>query len=94
MLIFLLLGIIVIIRGPAVWDRLLGLNIVSAKTLMIIILLAGLYGSSQLLEFAVVYALLGFIGTVFTAHFIMERKKSVQKLNLEKAEEDSDGNSR
>jgi multicomponent Na+:H+ antiporter subunit F len=85
--VFLLLGVYIIVKGPAVWDRFLGLNIISAKIIIIILLLASQYGQSNLLDFAIVYALLGFIGTVFTAHFIMERKR----IEYQKAKESEEG---
>jgi multicomponent Na+:H+ antiporter subunit F len=78
---YVLLGIIVIaglrvILGPTVWDRLLGLNLIAAKVLIAIVLLASLLGESYLLDIALVYAVLGFIGTVLIARFFDRRDGS------------------
>jgi len=64
-----------VIKGPTVWDRLLGLSLVSTKVNLIIIVYASINGLAYLLDVAIVYALLGFIGTVFTATFLRERAK-------------------
>lgn len=61
--------------GPTVWDRLLGLNLISSKILTAIVLLASLLGESYLLDIALVYAVLGFIGTVLIARFFERRDR-------------------
>ena len=62
-----------VIKGPSIWDRLLGLNLISTKILVMIILFASLNNTSFLLDIAIVYALLGFIGLVFIARFLLDR---------------------
>ena len=62
-----------VIIGPSVWDRLLGMNLISTKIIMIIIVLASIYERSFILDFAIIYALSGFIGTIFIALFLSER---------------------
>ena len=59
--------------GPSVWDRLLGVNLISAKIIIIIILYSSITGMTFLLDFAIIYALSGFIGTIFIALFLSER---------------------
>jgi len=59
--------------GPSVWDRLLGMNLISLKIIVIIILYASISGMTFLLDFAIIYALSGFIGTIFIALFLSER---------------------
>jgi multicomponent Na+:H+ antiporter subunit F len=66
-------GIIRVIIGPTIWDRLLGLNLISSKIIMSIIVFALIIQRTFLLDIAIVYALLGFIGSVLIARFI-ERK--------------------
>lgn len=65
-----------VILGPTIWDRLLGLNLISSKVLTAIVLLASLLGESYLLDIALVYAVLGFIGTVLIARFFERREDS------------------
>jgi len=73
MLIFLSLYIVRIIRGPSIWDRLLGLNLISTKIVLIIIIFASLQETSYLLDFAIAYTLLGFIGIMLIARFLLGR---------------------
>lgn len=64
-----------IIKGPSVWDRLLGLNLFSINMIIIMILYALINEIDYLLDIAIVYALLGFIGIVFIARFIQRKGK-------------------
>ena len=67
-----LIAAIRIILGPTVWDRLLALNMISAKILIAIVLIAALTGRSFLLDIALVYALLGYISTVLFARIVRD----------------------
>ena len=67
--------------GPSVWDRLLGMNLIASKIILIIILFSAVMEMDFLLDFAIIYALSGFIGTIFIALFLVER-------DLTKTEED------
>ncbi|MCL2405229.1 MAG: monovalent cation/H+ antiporter complex subunit F [Defluviitaleaceae bacterium] len=62
-----------VIIGPSVWDRLLGMNLIMSKTILIIILFASIFETTFLLDFAIIYALSGFIGTIFLALFLSRR---------------------
>ena len=61
--------------GPSMWDRLLGMNLISTKIIAIIIVVASLYERAFLLDFAIIYALSGFIGTIFLALFLCDHRK-------------------
>jgi len=63
-----------LIRGESKWNRLLGLNLVSAKVTLVIVLLAVATGNTFYLDIAIVYVLLSFIGVVALADYIVERK--------------------
>ena len=75
MLVFLFLFIIRAIKGPSIWDRLMAMNIISTKIIIIIIVFASVNETAYLLDFAIIYALFGFIGTIFIALFLSERSK-------------------
>jgi multicomponent Na+:H+ antiporter subunit F len=78
MTIITLLGIgslIRIIYGPSIWDRILGLNLFSAKITMLVVLFAFYQKKSFLLDIAIVFALLGFISITFISRFIMKKGK-------------------
>lgn len=63
------------VLGPTSWDRLLGFSQLSALCIPFLVLMAILYGLDYLLDIAITYALLGFIGTLFMARFIRRRGK-------------------
>jgi len=76
---FVLLCIIRAVKGPSIWDRLLGLNLVTTKVLVIIVLFSYLNDLPYLVDLAIIYALVGFIGTIFTALFLMARVKEAKE---------------
>ena len=73
MLLLLAVYICIAVKGPSVWDRLLCMSLVSSKVVTIIIIFASVNNLSILLDIAIVCILLGFIGTIFTARFILDR---------------------
>ena len=75
LLVYLFLFMVRVIMGPSVWDRLLGMNLISVKIIMIIIVYASVYETAFILDFAIIYTLFGFIGVIFTALFLLERAK-------------------
>ena len=76
LVVFLFMYLLCVIRGPSVWDRLLGMNLLSIKIVMIIAVFASLNNTAYILDFAIIYALFGFIGVIFVALFLLERTKS------------------
>ncbi|MFZ7131753.1 MAG: monovalent cation/H+ antiporter complex subunit F [Eubacteriales bacterium] len=70
---FIMLVVVRVILGPTIWDRLLGLNMISSKIIMLIVILAAWHDKSFYLDIALAYAFLGFIGTVLIARFIERR---------------------
>lgn len=64
-----------LIKGPSVWDRLLALNLFSVTMIIVMIIYALIENIDYLLDIAIVYALLGFIGIVFMARFIQRKGK-------------------
>lgn len=64
-----------VVLGPTVWDRLLGLNMISAKIIMSIVFLSVVTDKTYLMDIALVYSILGFIGTVLISRFIEMKGK-------------------
>ena len=62
-----------IIEGPSIWNRLLGMNLVTTKIILMIIVFASMHSTAYFLDFAIVYAVCGFIGTIFLANFMSDR---------------------
>ena len=73
LIILVILVLIRVIKGPSLWDRLLGFNMISSKIVMLIVILAYVLNSSFYLDVALAYAILGFIGTILFAKFIEKR---------------------
>ena len=80
-MLWILLGLLVMyilraVLGPSIWDRLLAMNLISTKIIVIIVVLASVFysGLAYLLDFAIIYALSGFMGTIFIALFLSDRK--------------------
>ena len=56
--------------GPTVVDRILAINIVVTKTLVVLVLLATVFGRAMLLDVALIYGLLNFVLTVVATRYI------------------------
>ncbi len=63
-LITILLALVRALLGPTVYDRIAAMNMLGTKTLLLIAVFAFLTGRHDLLDIALVYALINFIGTV------------------------------
>ena len=58
------------IYGPTVLDRIIGMNVVGAKTVVILVLVGFIYGRVEMfIDISLVYALLNFIGTLAAAKY-------------------------
>ena len=69
----LLLYIIRAILGPTIWDRVLAMNLASAKIILITVVVAStVYGAAYVIDLALIYALSGFMGTIFIALFVKD----------------------
>jgi len=62
------------LKGPTVWDRLLGLNLIASKVIVIIIVVSSMYELPFLLDFAIIYTLSGFVGIIFLALFFSKSR--------------------
>lgn len=65
-----------VIQGPTVWDRLLGFSFFSAKIMIAAVLIGIIIGRTYMVDVAIIYGILGFIGTIMIARFI-ERKGDI-----------------
>jgi multicomponent Na+:H+ antiporter subunit F len=52
------------LMGPSVYDRILAVNMFGTKTVLLIAVFAFLSGRTDILDIALVYALINFIGVV------------------------------
>jgi len=72
---FMFLYLIRTMQGPTIWDRLLGMSLISVKVIIVIIAFASFYDRGYLLDYALIYALFGFISLIFIAFFILDRTR-------------------
>jgi len=71
----MLLSLTRLFRGPTHFDRLIGLGLVGTKTVVLLVLLGALTHKTDLLvDLALTYALVSFIGTLGLAKFFENRK--------------------
>jgi multicomponent Na+:H+ antiporter subunit F len=68
-LIIMALAICRVLIGPTVYDRILAVNMFGTKTVLIIAVLAFLTDRMDLLDIAVAYALINFIGIIAVLRF-------------------------
>ena len=83
-LITILLALVRALLGPTVYDRIAAMNMLGTKTLLLIAVFAFLTGRHDLLDIALVYALINFIGTVAVlklveqGHFYTDGETSIE----------------
>lgn len=56
-------------RGPTVLDRILAVNVIGTKTMVLLVMLAFVFGRSLYVDVALVYALLNFVTTVVATRY-------------------------
>lgn len=64
-----------VVKGPSVFDRLLGANAIGTKTLVLILLLGLLFERLEMfIDIALAYAVLNFISTLIIAKYFSTEK--------------------
>ena len=59
-----------VFKGPTLLDRMVAINIIGTKTLIILVLVAYFHGQKFYIDIAFIYALLNFVITVAISKFI------------------------
>ena len=71
----LVLGIIAsfirMLKGPTIWDRILMLNLISAKIILFLAVYAIMVDNMMLLDIAISYGIIGFLTMTLLSKFIM-----------------------
>lgn len=79
---YILIGLMIaitarIMLGPTIWDRLLAINLLSSKLIMLTIIYAFARQLPYILDIALVTTIVGFVGVVFISLFVEgQRRKS------------------
>jgi len=74
--VFVLFAIVVLYRavvGPTMQDRVIAVNVIGSKTVVVLALLAAAFGDAVFLDIALVYALLNFLASIAISKFTVER---------------------
>lgn len=61
------------ILGPSVYDRVLAVNMFGTKTVLLLAVIAFIYGRPDFLDLALAYALINFIGVLAVLEFFRTR---------------------
>ena len=59
-----------VVKGPTIYDRLVGTSAIATKTIVLILLIGYLYGRVEMfIDITLAYAVLGFIGSLAIAKY-------------------------
>lgn len=58
------LALVRALKGPSVYDRIVAVNVIGTKTVLIVALITAISGNDDLIDVALVYALINFIAVV------------------------------
>jgi multicomponent Na+:H+ antiporter subunit F len=74
------LALVRAVLGPSVYDRVLAVNMFGTKTVLLLSVIAFLYGRPDFLDLALAYALINFIGVLAVLEFFRSRalRRSVE----------------
>lgn len=64
--------------GPTVFDRILALNMIGTKTILLIAMLGFATGRYDFIDIALVYAVLNLVGTVAVMRYLVGEKEREQ----------------
>ncbi len=69
--ILVVMGLVLVraLLGPTVYDRILAVNVFGTKTVLLISILAFITGRLDVIDIALAYALINFIGTIAALRF-------------------------
>ena len=74
-MIIIAIPLIRVIKGPSVFDRLLGANAVATKTIVLITIIGYLYGRVDMfVDITLAYAALGFISSLALAKYVTVKR--------------------
>ena len=75
----LLLPFYRVLKGPTVFDRMLGVGVIGTKTVILICLVGFLYKRIDMfVDIAVAYAMLNFIGSIVVAKYLDQARETPQ----------------
>lgn len=64
-----------VFKGPSVYDRMVGINAIATKTIVLICFIGFIYGRMDMfVDITLAYAILGFLGSMMTAKYLAVNK--------------------
>ncbi|PWG65128.1 monovalent cation/H+ antiporter complex subunit F [Spiribacter halobius] len=67
------LALVRALRGPTVYDRIVAVNVFGTKTVLLVALIVYITGHADLIDVALVYALINFIAIVTVLKLVRQR---------------------
>ncbi len=61
------------LKGPTIYDRIVAVNVFGTKTVLVVALITYITGHADLIDVALVYALINFIAVVTVLKLVKER---------------------
>ncbi len=74
-LVTMVLALVRALLGPSVYDRVLAVNVFGTKTVLLLAVIAFLYGRPDFLDLALAYALINMVGILAVLEFFQNRVK-------------------
>jgi multicomponent Na+:H+ antiporter subunit F len=73
--VILLIPVYRVVKGPTVFDRLVGVNAIATKTIVLICLIGFVYGRIDMfIDITLAYAILGFVGSIAISKYMTSEK--------------------
>jgi multicomponent Na+:H+ antiporter subunit F len=72
-LVTMVLALVRALLGPSVYDRVLAVNVFGTKTVLLLSVIAFLYGRPDFLDLALAYALINMVGILAVLEFFQNR---------------------
>ncbi|WP_262500960.1 monovalent cation/H+ antiporter complex subunit F [Pseudohalioglobus sediminis] len=77
-LVTMVLALVRALLGPTVYDRVLAVNVFGTKTVLLLSVIAFLYGRPDFLDLALAYALINVVGILAVLEFFQDRSRKQQ----------------
>lgn len=74
-LVSMVLALVRALLGPSVYDRVLAVNVFGTKTVLLLSVIAFLYGRPDFLDLALAYALINMVGILAVLEFFQNRSQ-------------------
>ena len=77
-LVTMVLALVRALRGPTVYDRVLAVNMFGTKTVLLLSVIAFLFGRPDFLDLALAYALINLVGILAVLGFFQNNSRSTE----------------